>query len=236
MVRVIFAMVFSIVCFIGQALAHDFWIEKKEGKYFIVSGHGETWEPYDPTRVKEVKALTVDGKAANVDIIREKDIVTLASRGDLGLVQVFFDNQYWVNTTEGWKNITKREAIKQGLQIIESCRSHKYAKYIEKWSDLYGKPTGMRMEILPMKNPFTVKQGEKLQLKVILDGIPVENAAVFVQGKHDEIARTDKNGQVAVSLDMHKMNIISVKTNQPLKDEPDADQIYLRTSLSFGGK
>lgn len=216
--------------------AHDFWLEKKDGRYYVVSGHDDKWDVYETDRVKEVKAFTVKGDSAKIDIVRQNNIVYIPSKTDIGAITVFFDNHYWVKTTEGWKNITKREALKQGLQIVESGQSFKYAKYIEKWSDSFAKPLAMKMEIIPLKNPFAVKQGEKLPLKVLLDGRPVENAAVFMHAKHDEVAKTDKNGQVDVVVDINKMNIISVTTRLPFKDNPDADQLYLRTSLSFGGK
>lgn len=216
--------------------AHDFWLEKKDGRYYVVSGHDDKWDVYEPARVKEVKAYTVKGEPAKIDIVRQNDIVYIPSKADISAITVFFDNHYWVKTTDGWKNITKREALKQGFQIIESGQSFKYAKYVEKWSDSLSKPIGMRMEIIPLKNPFSLKKGERLPLKVLLDGRPVENAAVFMHAKHDEAAKTDKNGQVDVAVDINKMNIISVTTRLPYKDNPDADQLYLRTSLSFGGK
>ena len=230
----IFTLVFILMATFSYA--HDFWIEKKDGKYYIVSGHDDKWDNYDPLRVKDAKVFSVTGSPVKVDVVRQNDIAYILPKADIGAISVFFDNHYWVKTTEGWKNITKQEAIKQGFQVIESGQSFKYAKYIERWSDNFGNPLETRMEIIPLKNPFAIKQGQKLPLKVLLDGRPLGNAPVFLHAKHEEFAKTDKHGQVDVVIDPNKMNIISVTTRLPYKDNPDADQLYLRASLSFGGR
>jgi nickel transport protein len=217
----------------GQAFAHDFWIEKKAGEFFVVSGHGDKWDPYDPARVKEVKAFDNNGKVMTVEVVKQKDIVSIVPKGDVSAITVFFDNYYWVKTTEGWKNITKREALKQSLQIVESGQSFKFSKYIEKWSDNFTKPLGMKFEVIPLKNPLILKHGDTLPVKVLLDGNPVVNASISVKGSHDETMKTDKNGLANVLIDKSGFNLISATTQVPFVNNPDADQLYLRATIAF---
>ncbi len=204
-------IVLSLLLFVsGQAFAHDFWVEQKAGEYFIVSGHGDKWEPYDPARVKEVKGFDNNGKAVPVEIVKHKDIASIVPKGNVSAITVYFDNHFWVKTTEGWKNITKREALKQSLQIVESGQSFKYAKYIEKWSDNYIKPFGTKLEVIPLKNTLILKSGDTLPVKVLLDGSPVEGVSIFISGSHDEAMKTDKNGIANVLIGKTGFNLISV--------------------------
>lgn len=232
MKKVIFVIVALSLLMYCTAFAHDFWIEKKDGKLFIVSGHDDKWDVYDPARVREVKAFDNKGNIIKADAVRQKDIAYIESNENIAMISVFFDNYFWVKSTDGWKNITKRDAQKEGLQILESGQSFKYAKYISKWSDMFSKPIGTKIEIVPQKNPLALKPKDKLPIKVLLDGKPLENAPVFLQASHDEIAKTNKEGIANVELKKGH-NIISATTRVPLVNNPDADQIYLRASLSF---
>lgn len=83
----------------------------------------------------------------------------------MGLISVFFDNKYWVKTSEGWKNIGKQEAIKNGFQVLESGRSYKFAKYLNVWNEKFSKPLGTEIEVIPLNNPFM-----SLKLKFFLKG------------------------------------------------------------------
>ena len=228
-----FLIVLSLLLFVsGQACGHDFWIEKKDNKLFIVSGHDDKWDVYDPNRVKEVNAFDKKGNTVKADIIRQKDIAYVALTKNLAMISVFFDNHFWAKTTDGWKNITKREAIQQSLQILESGQSFKFAKYINDWSDSFTKPLGTKMEIIPLKNPLSLKKGDKLTVKVLLDGKPLENASIYMHGSHEEIAKTNKEGIATLEL-KNGHNLISSTTRVPYQNNPDADQLYLRASIAF---
>lgn len=232
MIRIFISVIAFCFIILSNAFAHDFWIEKRDGKLFIVSGHDDKWDAYDPARIKEVKAFDGKGNILKINALRQKDISYVVHNENMGMVSVFFDNYFWVKTTDGWKNITKRDALKDGLQTLESGRSFKYAKYIEKWSDSFSKPIGTKIEIIPLKNPLSIKPGEKLPVKVILDGKPLKNTSIFVQASHEEVAKTSEDGVVNIEV-KEGHNIISTTTRVPLVNNPDADQLYLRASLSF---
>jgi nickel transport protein len=228
------AIAFCFLMF-TNVFAHDFWLEKKDGKIFIVSGHDDKWDAYDPARVKEVKAFDSKGNILKIDVVRQKEAAYIVPKENLAMISVFFDNHFWTKTTDGWKNITKREAVKQSLQILESGQSFKYAKYIEKWSDNFTMPVGSKMEIIPLKNPLSLKAGDVLPITVLLDGKPLEGASIYLQGSHDVTAQTAKDGAAAVKIKSGH-NIVSSTTRVPFTNNPDADQLYLRASISFESK
>jgi len=232
MKKIIFVVIAMCLFMYSSVSAHDFWIEKKDGKLFIVSGHDDKWDTYDPARVKDVKSFDSKGNVLKADAVRQKDIAYIEPKENMAMISVFFDNYFWVKTTDGRKNITKRDAIKQGFQILESGQFFKYAKYISKWSDIFSKPVGTKIEIVPQKNPLALKAGDKLPIKVLLDGKALENASVYLHGSHDEIAKTTKDGTANIEI-KRGHNIVSSTTRVPFVNNPDADQLYLRASLSF---
>lgn len=226
----------TIIVMVSTALplksveAHDFWIEKKDGKFFILSGHENVTEGYEPDRVKKWIVLNSKGSKIKINISKTKDGAYFTENGkDIGLINVFFDNKYWVKTTEGWKNISKREAQKSNYQILESGRSFKFAKFINKWNDKFINPIKTKIEIIPLNNPFN---SDFLKIRVLLDGKPLKEASVFLNGSHEESLKTDNDGMATIPLKRDR-NIVSVTTKIPSKNDPDGDLIYLRASLSF---
>jgi len=217
----------------ARAAAHDFWIEKKGGAFFVVSGHEGKWDPYEPSRIKEVHAYGVTGRDVAPAVKREKDIVSIEAGKNVAAVTVFMDNKFWVSSTDGWKNITKREAQKQSLQILETGESYKYGKYIDAWSNRFSKPLGTKMEVVPLANPLALKAGDTLPVQVLLDGKPLESASVSTNGAHAEAGKTDKEGVARVVIGKAGPNLVSASTKVPYRDNPDADGLYLKATLAF---
>jgi len=210
-----------------------FGLKKKDGNFFVVSGHENKWDSYDPARVREVKAFDNKGRVVAVEVVNQKDVVSIVPKKNVSIITVFFDNKYWVKSTEGWKNITKREALKQSLQLVESGESFKFGKYIAQWSENFTKPLGTKLEVVPMKNPLILKPGDTLSVKVLLDGEPVANASMSVKGSHDETMKTDKDGLANMLIGKSGHNVISATAQVPYTNNPDADQLYLRATLAF---
>lgn len=230
--KLIFLKILLVLTFLFSlsVQAHDFWIEKKAGKFFIISGHENTTEGYNPDRVRKWIVFDSKGRSIKVNLSKTEDGAYFSENGkDIGLINVFFDNKYWVKTTEGWKNIGKREALKSGYQIIESGRSYKFAKFLNKWNDKFTKPLKTKIEIIPLNNPFN---SDVLRVKVLLDGNPFREAPIFLNASHEESLKTDLDGMASIQLQKGR-NIISVTTKVPAKNDPDGDVIYLRASLSF---
>jgi nickel transport protein len=172
-----------------SAFAHDAWIEKKDGQFIVVYGHIGKTEIYNPTKVKEVKAYGIDGSIIQVAISNESYPVILKPKEKPALITLFFDNGFWSKTPDGYINKPKKEVP----NAIESYHSIKYSKAILKWSDEFSKPLGMQLEICPLKNPLSLKPGDKLPLKVFLNGTAVEGVSIYVEGSSIMNLKTDKN-------------------------------------------
>ncbi|MCS7215585.1 MAG: DUF4198 domain-containing protein [Thermodesulfovibrio sp.] len=228
-VKFIFIM-FCAIFLNNLVLAHDFWIEKRENKFYIFSGHEGVTEGYDPKRVVKWIILNSRGERLPLSIVKGKELAYFEGQGrDIGLIVVFFDNKYWVKTTEGWKNIGKREASEKGFHVLESGRSYKFAKYLNKWNKKFTKPLGTEIEVVPLNNPF---KSDTIKVQVLLRGKVLSEAPIFLNASHEEGLKTDKEGIAEVYL-RRGLNIISVTTRVPLEKDPEGDLVYLRASLSF---
>ena len=59
---------------------------------------------------------------------------------------------------------------------------------------------GAKMEIVPLKNPLTLKAGDKLPLLVLYEGKPLAGATVTAEGIGKDALKTDANGRAEVAI------------------------------------
>lgn len=84
----------------------------------------------------------------------------------------------------------------------------KYAKAILTTAkdEVVCRPVGQKMEIVPERNPATMKPGERLPLRILLDGVPIGGVRVssgcdqFAQGGYAAHTRTDADGRAEIEL------------------------------------
>ncbi|MDI6775722.1 MAG: DUF4198 domain-containing protein [Syntrophales bacterium] len=229
------AIALSFMMF-SNAFAHDVWMEKRNGDIGVLYGHGLKLDPYDPEKIKDVKGFDSKGKAVKVEIVKRKESALISPKGEAATIGMLFDGGYGVKTTEGSKKLTKREA-KGNFEIIESTRSYKYSKAMVGPSDVSSKPIGLRLEIVPQKNPFAIKIGETLPIKVLFEGKPLEGATIKAGCTHErnlkEYSATDKDGVANVVIEKGCNQIINASYKTALKDDPDADLLSISTNMTF---
>ncbi|MBF0345100.1 MAG: DUF4198 domain-containing protein [Nitrospirae bacterium] len=208
--------------------AHDFWIEGGGFDFSLVFGHGDSRMEFDPTKVKTLKAFGIAG--VELAVIKEikENALTIKTKERPSVLFVEVDNGYWSKTIYGWRNQPKRKASR----VVESNRSLFYTKSILVWSDLAQRPlTESRLDIILLDDPFKMKPGDILPLKVVYDGKPV--AATTLEGKsHEKLAETDGNGFASIKLTKELM-MISVSYKEKLNNDPDADYLNLTSTLTF---
>ncbi|MEW5949365.1 MAG: DUF4198 domain-containing protein [Thermodesulfobacteriota bacterium] len=224
-----------ILLFAQSALAHHLWIEKEGNRFRVAWGHPPQIGPYDPAKVKEIKVFDIKGKGIPFKKTDEKDKVYLSSKGNISIITLSFEGGYLVSTPDGKKKLTKREAEKAGLQVIDSFYSSQFAKSLFAKSDASTKPVGMKFEIIPLINPFTLRTEELLPIKVLFEGKPLEGV-IIETGTHKETTKTDKDGIAKVRITEQKMQVILAKHRIPAGDNPDADYLSYTTVLTMDKK
>jgi nickel transport protein len=217
-----------ILCYAANALAHDLWVEKTGGKYVVMFGHLERLETYNPEWVREIKGFDGRMKALKLDVIREKGRVSFSSNKPADLVTLVVDSGYWVKTEDGLRNISKRGVA----YYLEATHFIEPVKSIFRWSERFSGPVGAKMEILPLKNPLTMRPGDTLPIKVLFEGNPVAGAVVTSHGELTGI-RSGKDGRAEVMISGKGLQVFAAKHKVPLKENPDADLQVFQAYLSF---
>ena len=70
----------------------------------------------------------------------------------------------------------------------------------QSWSE----PVGMALEIVPGKNPATIKPGEAFPVRVLKDGTPLANfpvSIVLAEDPHSEVQSTDSEGRATFKIE-----------------------------------
>ncbi len=231
MKKIIFSVMVVILLLTQTAFAHHLWVEKEGDRFKVGWGHPPKIDPYDPKRVKDMKAFDSNGKEVKLERKDEKDVVYLSSKADISMITLSFEGGYLVSTPEGKKGLTKREARKAGLQVIDSSYSSQSAKSLFGYCDAVLKPVGMKFEMVLLKNPFILKADEPLPIKVLFDGKPIEGITIEV-GAHKETGRTDRDGIAEMRITEKGMQVILAKY-RVATDNPDADYLSFTTVLTF---
>jgi nickel transport protein len=221
-------------------LAHDTWIEKRDGQLLVLRGHhGGTIDAYDPALVKEAKALDAKGQAVEMEIVKNNENATLSTKGNPAVVGALYYSGYWLKTTDGWKKATKREGHGK-YNILESSKGEQYLKSVLAPSAESSRSLGQRFEIVPQKDPTTLSPGDTLPIKIFLEGKPLEGAEVTTGGGHESEKKaplkTDNDGIATVTIARTGPQMVKAKHKIAIKDDPDADVLSLSSSLTFEAK
>jgi uncharacterized GH25 family protein len=104
--------------------------------------------------------------------------------------------------------------------------------------DTYGKRTGTPIEIIPVKNPYALKQGAEMKFEVVFEGKPLGYSLIKVWNRKDNRTTvqniyTEKDGTFTTRLSNTGMWMVSCVKMVPAK-EAGADWQSYWGSLVFG--
>jgi cobalt/nickel transport system permease protein len=225
---VLLPLLLMILLMTPLAQAHEYWVESKDGNFTLIYGHGANREEFDASKVKSVKAYGTQSQALEIQSEKRNKGLLIKASEKPAVILVEVDNGYWSKTIYGWKELPKRKASR----VVEAIRSFNYTKALLAWSDAAKNPySEMKLDIVPLKNPFELKPGEPLPVKVIREGKPVPG--VEVEGAdHAVMATTGADGISQVKIGKG-LQVITVTYKEPIKNDPDADFFSITTTLSF---
>jgi uncharacterized GH25 family protein len=158
------------------------------------------------------------------------------------LVLANVDPIFWTKTPTGWSMKPKNETA-GGLNCGNFIESAKGVVNVagDTAVDLVAKPVGLPIEIVPQANPAAVKPGQKLTLKVLLNGKPL--AGAVVNGRYGEYASlasptalaftdtTNQDGDVAFVPLAAGDWLITTTSEEPFPEPARCDTTNYGTSL-----
>lgn len=235
------------------ASAHDMWIEVRD--YTPPMGEEVTmtlgYDHYLPARnflpedyLDEIYLLNPKGK--RIDVKRHSDVEYKAD-GKLNpagshLLVAAQKGRFWTKTTEGYQS----GKSKKGLKDVISCTySAKFGKAIVKVGDggkgVISKPVDHELEIIPLKDPATLRIGDMMPVKVVFRGKPALNHQVlatyvgFSRQKNTfaYATKTDKEGVALIKMLTDGAWLVTTHQKETYPDASECDDYKLSASLTF---
>ena len=247
-------------------LAHDFWLQPStfrlasgdQTEFSIQVGHGSLRQPAGiaPERVLTLKTIgpagSVDerksllGKIQNFSIKFPKpgtyivEMETNHASSDLpairyndyakfeGLTPALALREKAGKTQDPGREIYSRRC-KALIQVGDPGSEN--ARYVTK-------PLGMTLEIVPDKNPYTLKPGELLPVHVYYEGRPLPGALVMLtnlefDAKELATHKTDEQGRASFEVPRTGTWLLNVVWTKPITGNPDAEFDTTFASLTF---
>jgi uncharacterized GH25 family protein len=239
---------------ISTGYAHDMWInmqnytleKSKPGVLTLGYGHifaipGKELLPRD--QVEKAFFLDPDGKeipaVAGTDNSFQSKTVLKKPGSYVAVVQK--QGGFSSKTTDGYKRGKNKKDLKD---VIECSYSEKYAKALftagtpggKSFSQVLGHP----IEIVPLKDPSTLKKGDELPVKVLIHGKPARTTvfgtyAGFSNEKNTfaYTTSTDKDGIAKIRFVSNGIWLLIAKQEAAYPDATVCDKQSYAASLTF---
>jgi nickel transport protein len=210
--------------------AKDLWLISKSDHLELNYGY-DVPELYNPAKVTDLKAWDVEGKPVLLQHGMATDLLTLVPNKQAALISVSFDDGYWVQSSSTeWKNVSLEVA-----HGFRACRHPlNFHKSFYAWSKSWTKPIGLKLEIVPLQDPFKTPLGKSLPVQVFFDGKPLPAAKVWF-GVHGDKALTmtaDKNGKIKIPVTPVPEQFVAA-SYEPHTLAADGSQVVYATSLRY---
>lgn len=254
--KAVLTAIASLFVFAAQSMvchAHDAWVvmqeyavsKSKPAVLTVANAHRFVVpcdEPMPPDRLEKVIFVTPAGK--ELPAARQGD--KLHQSGGLDTTGTYVavatpQNGFSSKTPAGYQ----RGKSKKDLKDVVECRySEKNAKALftvgAPGGDAFSKPLGHKMEIIPMNDPATIKEGDYLTVKVLIEGKPARtNVYGTYAGFSDEsgtfcyTTRTDKEGVAKIRIIKGGVWLLLAKEEMHYPDASVCDKLSYAASLTF---
>lgn len=169
----------------ATAQAHDMWLEKKGDRVQLLYGHPGNTDPYPLSRITAMNGITDSGWRVALEPIEHKGEAFAYLDDSYVMLTVDFDNKYWYNTEEdGWRNYPTPQEVRGTVK--DEGRSYKLSKNILSWQCFMDKPISrQRAEIVPLKDPTKLKEGDMLPVVLYFEGKPMPAEGARISGTSD---------------------------------------------------
>lgn len=257
----------ALVALAWPAQAHDFWVQPRSFRLAapgalpttIQIGHGDDREAWDvkPERIVRFAAV---GPAGVVDLrprVRPGARDQALALNTPGLHVLTFESNSIPNELPAvrFNDYLTEEGLTPALQLRERSR-----RMQAPGRELYSRrakalvqvgppgtrpqphvtaPLGLTLEIVPERNPYALRPGEPLPVRVFYQGRPLAGALVKLTdlGRDEkplEARRTDASGRALFRPRRDGIWLLNVVWTRPLAGDPRADFDTVFSSLTFG--
>jgi uncharacterized GH25 family protein len=245
--------------FTGPVLAHDFWIEPSTfrpapgGRVAVRLRVGQALQgdpvPREPQRIERFAAVGVG--ETGVPGVPGMDPAGFVSPSSPGLLWIVYDSSHenvQLDSAkfdsylgeEGLERIRKlRPAANTGpvKEIYSRCAKSLLSVGAGPGAG-YDRVLGLELELVAEKNPYALKPGEELPLRLLYHGKPLDGALLVAIPKSGPksaklSARSDSRGRAALRLDRPGVWLVKAVHMVPAPKGSGAEWESLWASLTF---
>jgi len=220
-----------LLTMMSAAQAHDLWIEREVQGYVLQSGHrasdhhhGDRKLRHDYPRDFVTQAICLD-VAGNSHNLPTDTVPFQAPTTCVGLF-IQASSGFWTKTPFETVNRPRTEV----RQAVDSWLSLENVKRIDQWLPVFSEPLGNGLELVPLEDPTTLGRGDKLHLRVMMDGRPVEGAVVSYDG--DIRGASAADGHINIRLREAGLQQLTASLETP-HPGPEADRTIHTSVLNF---
>lgn len=245
----------------GPVLAHDFWIEPSTfrpapgGRVAVRLRVGQNLlgdpVPRDPQRIERFAAISNPGGPGEAGIpgVPGSDPAGWLSPSSAGLLWIVYDSGHDSVQLDSAK--FDSYLGEEGLERIRKLRPANTGPVKEIYSRCaksllsvgagpgtgFDRVLGLELELVAEKNPYALKPGEDLPLRLLYKGKPLDGALLVAvpKGAPDAraSARSDRRGKAALRLDRPGLWLVKAVHMVPAPAGSGAEWESLWASLTF---
>jgi len=244
----------------ATAAAHDFWIEPDAFRPKVGStvrlglrvGENFEGEPVkrDAGKIERFVVRTAAGEAP-IPGMDGSTTAGLLKVGQPGLLVVGYRSKHSriELQPEQFEAYLKEEGLERIIELRKQrgdsgkparevySRCAKALLAAGETAEGHDRALGFPLELVPQANPYALKPGEELAVRLVLKGQPLEGALVVAINrdapKEPVAARTARDGQVKLRLPRPGVWLIKCVHMLPASADADADWESLWASLTF---
>lgn len=226
----------NLTFFVGEDFMGEVWGKKSQRTLKLTAYSGKT--------EKDLTALAIKNDSNDIVLNFDKEgtqVVTMESKNSFIALDAKKFNDYLKD--DGVENIYELRLKTGKLDKPSREFYRRCAKTLiqvgAKTDKTFKKNTGMPLEIIPMKNPYTLQQGDKMTVQVLFNGKPLTYRMILTWHKtaktktRQQKLKTDAKGQMSFTLDQKGQWMVSLVNMIPLENNPEADYQSYWGNLTF---
>ncbi len=267
-VKALLITAIAVLLIVVPALSHDYWFEPE--KFFVSVGDTVRVHLFVGERLKadEERVLQME-KTPRFQMLSDgptQDLKAAARDGQTPVAEVTFKSagNYLIAMERNWSAITldgnkfTEYLREEGLDSIVALREQsgeanreareRYSRYLKslvqagsRHDETYRREIGFRLEIIPQANPYRLKPGDALKVKVLFEGKPLPNAKVFADNREEGDTRTQRaktlgDGIVKFKIDRAGLWLLRLVHMRRCENQAEADWESFWAAYTFGAK